>query len=178
MFDTGQLGHKISKIIRAVLSKNIHEATLAKDVSKMRSRIRHQHPQSGQWDIKHMNGGLLDAEFIIQFLTLLNYNRIRANHLLDPIASINQLLAMGILTNYEANTLRKALSLWINILWLYRLSIGEREKGAEISLGLVKRILAVSGSSSMKDLRQKMRETSLNISQLFEDTLVSTSKNS
>ncbi|MDE0800580.1 MAG: bifunctional [glutamine synthetase] adenylyltransferase/[glutamine synthetase]-adenylyl-L-tyrosine phosphorylase [Rhodospirillaceae bacterium] len=178
VFDTGHLGHKISKIIRAVLSKNIHEATLAKDVSKMRSRIRHQHPQSGQWDIKHMNGGLLDAEFIIQFLTLLNYNRICANHLLDPIASINQLLAMGILTNYEANTLRKALSLWINILWLYRLSIGEREKGAEISLGLVKRILAVSGSSSMKDLRQKMRETSLNISQLFEDKVVSTSKNS
>lgn len=178
VFDTGQLGRKIAKIIHVVLSKNVHAASLAKDVSEMRARIRRQHPEPGQWDIKHMSGGLLDAEFIIQFLTLLHYNRISAVDLLDPVASINQLSSEGLLTEYEANTLRNALSLWINILWLYRLSIGEREKGAEISIGLGKRFLVVSGSSSMEDLRQKMRETSQNTSQIFQNTIESAAKNS
>jgi len=178
VFSTGQLGRRVAEVIHEVLSKNTHAATLAKDTSAMRARIGQQHPESGPWDIKHMKGGLLDTEFIIQFLTLRYFTRIGATEPLNPVASLNQFSAEGLLGADDVSTLRDALSLWINILWLYRLSIGEHNKGAEISLGLEKRFLRVSASSSMEDLRQKMREASQNVSRIFENTIESAAKNS
>lgn len=178
VYETGKLGKKITEIINATLSKNLHVSTLAKDVSEMRARIRQQHPESGQWDIKHVSGGLLDTEFIIQFLTLRHYNRVGADELLNSVSSINQLSSEGLLSGDDASTLRDALFLWINILWLYRLSIGEHNKGTEISLGLEKRFLSVSGASSMKNLHEKISKTRKNISQIFKNTIENAARNS
>ncbi|MDB5408877.1 MAG: glnE [Rhodospirillales bacterium] len=43
---------------------------LVVDVAEMRQRIAAQHPNPSSWDIKHRPGGLVDCEFIAQYLML------------------------------------------------------------------------------------------------------------
>ncbi|ARO88557.1 glutamine-synthetase adenylyltransferase [Nitrosospira lacus] len=58
-------------IRKAVLSQRRNLADLASEVLRMRQRMQDAHPNStGLFDIKHDRGGIIDVEFIVQYLVL------------------------------------------------------------------------------------------------------------
>ena len=64
------LRHKIDAIISASLTRNRDPGELVRDVAKMRLRIAQEHKGRSIWDIKHRRGGLVDIEFLAQYLML------------------------------------------------------------------------------------------------------------
>jgi glutamate-ammonia-ligase adenylyltransferase len=66
-----QLGEAFEAIRVRILTRPREAAPLAKEVLAMREKLHAAHPnKSGLFDVKHDRGGMIDVEFIIQFLVL------------------------------------------------------------------------------------------------------------
>jgi len=65
------VGASFEEIRRRILVRPRDAATLAKEVLAMRERMHASHPNtSGLFDVKHDRGGMIDLEFIVQYLVL------------------------------------------------------------------------------------------------------------
>ncbi len=72
-FCTGDnaIGEKFESIRQAVLTQPRDRQTLKKEVIAMRQKMLDAHPnRSGQFDLKHDRGGIIDVEFLVQYLIL------------------------------------------------------------------------------------------------------------
>ena len=61
---------RIVDVIRSVLVSPRDARRLLVDVSDMRRRIADENPRPSPWDLKNRRGGLIDLEFIVQYLIL------------------------------------------------------------------------------------------------------------
>jgi [glutamine synthetase] adenylyltransferase / [glutamine synthetase]-adenylyl-L-tyrosine phosphorylase len=64
------LRRQVDEIIGQVLRSIRDPGRLAIDVDDMRRRIAQENPRPSPWDLKNRPGGLLDLEFIVQYLML------------------------------------------------------------------------------------------------------------
>jgi glutamate-ammonia-ligase adenylyltransferase len=66
-----KVGAAFEEIRRRILVRPRDAAALAKEVLAMRERMHQAHPnRSGLFDVKHDRGGMIDLEFIVQYLVL------------------------------------------------------------------------------------------------------------
>ncbi|HSD59400.1 MAG TPA: bifunctional [glutamate--ammonia ligase]-adenylyl-L-tyrosine phosphorylase/[glutamate--ammonia-ligase] adenylyltransferase [Burkholderiales bacterium] len=66
-----RVGAEFERIRIAVLRKERDLTALAREVVEMRARMHDAHPNpSGLFDLKHDSGGIIDVEFIVQYLVL------------------------------------------------------------------------------------------------------------
>ncbi|WP_445376666.1 bifunctional [glutamine synthetase] adenylyltransferase/[glutamine synthetase]-adenylyl-L-tyrosine phosphorylase [Niveispirillum fermenti] len=66
------LRRKLAEEIRAVLTRPSDREKLRTDVASMRTRIDQQHRTDDIWNVKYVRGGMIDIQFIAQYLTLLH----------------------------------------------------------------------------------------------------------
>ena len=64
------LRRRIADAVAAVLASPRDAERLLLDVADMRRRIADENPRPPSWDLKNRRGGLLDLEFIVQYLLL------------------------------------------------------------------------------------------------------------
>jgi glutamate-ammonia-ligase adenylyltransferase len=64
------LRRRITEVIGGVLGSAREPRRLLLDVADMRRRIAEENPRPSPWDLKNRAGGLLDLEFIVQYLML------------------------------------------------------------------------------------------------------------
>jgi glutamate-ammonia-ligase adenylyltransferase len=70
------VGAAFESVREKVLRRERDPAVLAPEVLGMREKIHAAHPNaSGQFDVKHDRGGMIDIEFIVQFLVLAHARR-------------------------------------------------------------------------------------------------------
>jgi len=70
------IGARFEAIREAVLRQPRDEAKLREEVRAMRRKMHEAHPnRSPQFDLKHDAGGMIDIEFIVQYLVLLHSSR-------------------------------------------------------------------------------------------------------
>jgi len=65
------VGAGFERIREAILQKTREPHTLAREIVAMREKMHVAHPnRSGLFDVKHDRGGMIDIEFVVQFLVL------------------------------------------------------------------------------------------------------------
>ncbi len=82
------------QVRHAVISAARDAASLKAEIVAMREKVRAAHPvPAGRFDLKHSPGGMVDVEFVVQFLVLLH----TARHpgLADNLGNIALLLRAG-----------------------------------------------------------------------------------
>jgi glutamate-ammonia-ligase adenylyltransferase len=65
-----RLVETIDQAVRCILQTPRDRDAVAGEVAAMRERIAEEKPASRSWDIKHVRGGLIDIQFICQFLQI------------------------------------------------------------------------------------------------------------
>ena len=66
-----ELGPRFEAVRRTVLAAPRDASALRSEVQAMREKVRAAHPvKAGLFDVKHSPGGMVDAEFAVQFLVL------------------------------------------------------------------------------------------------------------
>jgi glutamate-ammonia-ligase adenylyltransferase len=71
-----QVGAAFEALRTRILLRPRDAAVLAKEVLAMRQRMHEAHPNpSGSFDVKHDRGGMIDLEFIVQYLVLAHAHR-------------------------------------------------------------------------------------------------------
>jgi len=96
---------------KEVLAQKREKGKLINEISSMRDRIRKEHdaPEEGIFNIKHGKGGIVDIEFLVQYLLLLNakkYNEIVVWS--DNVRQLEALSLTGILDGKSSSLLKKA----------------------------------------------------------------------
>src|SRR5690606_18948113 len=117
---------EIETMLRSLLASPRDPDRLVADIADMRRRMAETYPTDNLWDVKHLRGGMVDIDFIAQYLQL----RHAAEHpsILSPntAGAIRLLAQAGLLDAEIAETLGEAIHLWHNIQGLLRLTVGSR----------------------------------------------------
>ena len=96
---------------RAVLACQREKHKLQQEVVRMRSRMRQEllKPQSGIFDLKQDTGGMVDIEFLVQYLVLLKSHEFPALlQWTDNVRLIQTLITTGAIDEYTAHILKHA----------------------------------------------------------------------
>jgi glutamate-ammonia-ligase adenylyltransferase len=105
------LGSRFEEIRKAVLVKKRDGTTLQKEVGLMRERIREEHLKASkdQFDLKQSRGGMVDIEFLVQYLVLKNAHAFPDLTLwTDNMRLLEGLNAEEIITDCESQRLQDA----------------------------------------------------------------------
>ncbi|MDA1088733.1 MAG: bifunctional [glutamine synthetase] adenylyltransferase/[glutamine synthetase]-adenylyl-L-tyrosine phosphorylase [Proteobacteria bacterium] len=142
------LCQRITETIRAILSAPRDEDDLLRDVAAMRQRLDDENHTECIWALKHLRGGLVDIEFITQYLTL-KYAHAHPKILgLGTRGTLSALMEAKLLDADNGRSLTDALDLWQGLQGLLSLTIdGEitSKREEEISSALKKDLVMVAG---------------------------------
>lgn len=122
---SSEFADQVMATVREVLIRPRDAGRLAVDVADMRRRIAEQHRGPSMWDVKHCRGGLIDIEFIAQYLQLRDAAREPRVLHQNTGAALEALAALNGLDAGAAEDLRGALRLWRNVQGLLKLTVEE-----------------------------------------------------
>src|SRR5690606_2986839 len=103
VFGDERTAKAIDAVIAQALTKTRDPKALVVAVGDMRARMRKDKGEQGPWSIKHRLGGLVDAEFIYQYLALATPDARPPET--TPSAIVASLTAAGALSPADAKTL-------------------------------------------------------------------------
>jgi glutamate-ammonia-ligase adenylyltransferase len=126
------LAEKVVATVRDVLIRPRDPDRLVMEVDDMRRRIAEQHRSPPVWDVKHRRGGLIDIEFIAQFLQLRDGARRPEVLAQNTAAAFAALAEAGSIDKDAAEELLAALKLWRDVQGMIKLTVDEpfAEEGA------------------------------------------------
>jgi len=117
------LATDIETTIRAVLTRERDPDALLAAVADMRARMDEEHHTDSIWEVKHLRGGIVDIEFIAQYLQLRYAHEcpdILAPNTTNALTAIRQ---AGYLDTTVADDLIMALALWQELQARLRLAL-------------------------------------------------------
>jgi glutamate-ammonia-ligase adenylyltransferase len=159
---------RVEGAIRATLVRHRDRAKIADDVRKMRAMIAAEKGTEDIWDLKQVRGGLVDLEFIAQYLQLIH----AAAH--PGILSTNtpevyqRLEAAGLITAADADLLRPAARLLADLTQILRLCYEGPFEPSKAPEGL-KRLLAMVGDApNFASLESQLRRMLKDVAERFE----------
>jgi [glutamine synthetase] adenylyltransferase / [glutamine synthetase]-adenylyl-L-tyrosine phosphorylase len=117
------LAARVEAVIRDVLCAPRDAATTAADVVEMRRAIAQEKGDAARWDLKYAAGGLIDIEFIAQYLQLVHAAAVP--DILDTatVAVLEKAARLGLLAVEDAEVLRPAARLYHDLGHILRLCV-------------------------------------------------------
>jgi len=117
------LAARVEAVIREVLCARRDAQAVAADVIEMRRAIAAEKGDAARWDLKYAAGGLIDLEFIAQYLQLVHAAAVP--DILDTAtaAVLEKAARLGILAAEDAEVLRPATRLYHDLGHILRLAV-------------------------------------------------------
>jgi glutamate-ammonia-ligase adenylyltransferase len=121
---TPGFGQRVEAVIRDILRRPREPELIAGDVVEMRGAIAKEKGDSERWDIKYAAGGLVDIEFIAQYLQLIHAHALP--DILDTSTArvLDKARALHVLPIEDAEVLRPAVQLYQDLTQILRLCLG------------------------------------------------------
>jgi [glutamine synthetase] adenylyltransferase / [glutamine synthetase]-adenylyl-L-tyrosine phosphorylase len=159
---------RIRSEIDAVLCQPRDAETLRASVADMRARMATGHAATSCWQLKHWRGGLVDAEFLVQYLQLRhaygNPEIIEANTAL----ACGRLAEIGALSDDDAAALASAVRLYSDIQGLLRLTVNDAFDPERAPESLKARLAQVGGATDFVALQAKVEAAGAVVRGMFE----------
>ena len=158
---------KIEDTIRVVLTRRRDRSAVANDVLEMREAIAQENGDRDSWDIKHAAGGLIDIEFLAQYLQLVH--AADAPEILDVNTAqvLENAARLGCLSRPDAETLRAAARFYHDLTQIMRLCVSGPFTPETAGEDL-RRVLARSGDApDFSALDARLRETQADVREIF-----------
>ncbi|MDH4981324.1 bifunctional [glutamine synthetase] adenylyltransferase/[glutamine synthetase]-adenylyl-L-tyrosine phosphorylase [Hyphomicrobium sp. D-2] len=142
---------------------------IAGDVREMRERIFKEKGSSDIWELKQVRGGLVDVEFIAQYLQLVYAAEHPEVLNQNTIGAYRKLRDAGLLRAEHADVLIPATRLLHDLTQILRLCLDGRFDPATAPRGL-KKLLAVAGEApTFEELEFRLRENQARVAELFDE---------
>ena len=118
-----ELARAVEAAIRAVLCAERDTTLIAGDVAEMRRAIANEKGDDERWDLKYAAGGLVDLEFIAQYLQLVH--AAAQPEILDTSTArvLDKAARLGVLAAEDAEVLRPAARLYHDLTQILRLCL-------------------------------------------------------
>ena len=152
----GRGGHSLRAVPAA------RPRALAADVLEMRHAIAQEKGDGDRWDLKYAAGGLVDIEFIAQYLQLVH--AAQTPEILDTSTTrvLDKAWRLGLLTTEDAEVLRRAVRLYHDLTQILRLclpgrSIPRRRRRASADCWRAPPTCRISPRSMLRRRRRRPR---------------------
>ena len=164
------LAREIDDAVTQILTTERDPEKLKSDVRDMRRRITEAHRPANQWDVKYIDGGLVDVEFINQYLQL-NHGHDRGRFDTGTSAALGALAEAGAVAEDTAQMLVRSGKLWRTILGMLRFaSDGALDEDAA-SEGLKAALVKATAMKDFPALKRQMAETTVEVRAAFIDLI-------
>ncbi|MEO1198822.1 MAG: bifunctional [glutamine synthetase] adenylyltransferase/[glutamine synthetase]-adenylyl-L-tyrosine phosphorylase [Pseudomonadota bacterium] len=148
----------VSRAIRDVLTLKRDRETVRADVATMRQRIRTQKGATDPWDIKAAEGGIIDLEFIAQFLQL----AYASDHpdILSPTTetALRAIASKDLLPQDLGDGLVNAAELYQSLVQVSRLALNEPFDPARASPELARLMTRTAGAQDLAEVERRLIE--------------------
>jgi glutamate-ammonia-ligase adenylyltransferase len=161
-------GGKVERIIRDVLMRPRDATAAASDVAEMRRAIALEKGEDDVWDLKYAAGGMVDIDFIAQYLQLVH--AAEKPDILDvsTLHVLDNAVRLGVLPPSSAEVLRSATRLYNDLTQILRLCVSEKFKPETSGQDLL-RVLARAGDApDFSSLEARVRETQADVRRVFQ----------
>jgi glutamate-ammonia-ligase adenylyltransferase len=158
---------KIEKVIRGVLTRPREAAGVAIDVADMRRAIALEKGEDDLWDLKHVAGGLVDIDFIAQYLQLAHAADkpdiidVNTLHVLDNAARL------GVLPAASVEILRSAALLYHDLTQILRLCVSDRFDPETAGEDLLQIMARAGDAPDFSSLEARVRETQIEVRRVY-----------
>ena len=155
---------EVAETVRKTLTRKREPAIVARDAGAMRKLIATEKGDRDVWDLKLVAGGLIDIEFIAQYLELAFAHK--RPGILDGSTrkALEKASAVGLITADEAETLVDAHRLYTDATQFMRLSTSGPFDPLKAAAGVKRRIAAASGfpdfdafTAALDEARKRVR---------------------
>ena len=158
---------RIEQIIRQVLTRPRDAVSVASDVADMRRAIALEKGEDDIWDLKYAAGGMVDIDFIAQYLQLVHAAEkpdildVSTLHVLDNAARL------GVLAQSSAEILRSAARLYHDLTQILRLCVSERFKPETSGEDLLRVMARAGDAPDFSSLEARVKETQAEVRRVF-----------
>ncbi len=148
------LAERVERAIRDILSTPRDPDLLLRDVASMRDRMGKEHRILSPWSIKHWRGGLVDIEFIAQYLLLRHSAESPDLMTGNTVTALRSLAQAGHLEAEAAEDLAQAATVFRNLQAVLRLTVSEPFEPDAASDALKLRLAAACGAVDFEALEK------------------------
>jgi glutamate-ammonia-ligase adenylyltransferase len=159
---------RIEKVIRDALTRPREPLGIAADVADMRRAIAQEKGEDDPWELKHAAGGLVDIDFIAQYLQLVHAGEKPDILDVNTIEVIDNAARLGVLPQASAEILRAAGRLYHDLTQVLRLCVSDRFDPKTAGEDLL-RVLARAGDApDFSSLQARIKETQAEVRRVFQ----------
>jgi [glutamine synthetase] adenylyltransferase / [glutamine synthetase]-adenylyl-L-tyrosine phosphorylase len=168
---SAEFAAKIQDVIRTVLCRRRDAATVAGDVVEMRIAIAREKGDANPWDLKYAAGGLVDIEFIAQYLQLVH--AADAPDILDTSTTqaLDKAARLGVLKPEDAAVLRPAVRLFHDLAQILRVCLPTVFDPKTASAGVLNLLARAADLPDFSALEAHLIETQRQVRQCFTRVL-------
>ena len=162
---------RIEGVIRDALTRPRETSGTAMDVADMRRAIAMEKGEDDLWDLKYAVGGLLDIDFIAQYLQLVHAAdkpeilNVSTLHVLDHAAHL------GVLPQSDLDILRSAARLYHDLTQILRLCVSDRFKPDTAGDDLLRVMARAGDAPDFSSLEARVKDTQAEVRRVFKAVL-------
>ncbi len=165
-----ELCGKITGIIKQALGrKDRDQEKILRDCAEMREKLRQEFGRDDIWAVKHVRGGLVDMEFICQYLILIHAGdspEIMVTNTLDQITSLKD---HGYLPEDSAKILYQACDFMQNLQVILRLCFGNSSRPGQESQRLVDSLCERFKADSLAQLTDMVTDRQKSVYKIYQE---------
>ena len=162
------LGINLTQAIAESLCAPRDATVTRSDVLAMRRLMVKEQGQAGPWDIKRVRGGLVDIEFIAQFLQLVHAAKNPGILDTNTHAALSKLATAGLLAAGTAHDLNEACLLYHRITQVLRLCVSGAYDPATSPAGLNQIVAGAAIVPDIKSAESLLAETQWRVAAIFD----------
>ena len=158
---------RVEAAIRDVLTRPREHGIIANDVAEMRQAIAEEKGEDDIWDLKYAAGGMVDIEFIAQYLQLVHAAEKPAILNVNTQQVLENAARLGVLQTEHFDVLRRAVRLFNDLTQILRLCVSEGFKPESAGADLLRLLARVSNEPDFSSLEARVREIQQDVRQVF-----------
>jgi glutamate-ammonia-ligase adenylyltransferase len=159
---------KIEDIIHSVLTRPRDAASTAGDVADMRRAIAQEKGEDDIWDLKLAAGGLVDIDFIAQYLQLAHAAEKPELLSVSTLQVLDNAARLGVLPQSDAEILRHAARLYHDLTQILRLCVTGKFNPTTAGENLLRVMARAGDTPDFSTLEARVRETQGEVRRVFQ----------
>jgi [glutamine synthetase] adenylyltransferase / [glutamine synthetase]-adenylyl-L-tyrosine phosphorylase len=162
---------RVARVIERTLRRRRDLRSIAADVLEMRRTIAHEKGDTDRWNLKYVAGGLIDIEFVAQYLQLVH--AFDVPDILDTSTArvLEKAVRLGVLSAEDAEVLRPAVRLYQDLTQILRLCLTGSFDPAATGPALLALLARAADVPDFATLEAHLTESQARVREVFDRIL-------
>jgi glutamate-ammonia-ligase adenylyltransferase len=160
---------EIEQVIRGVLTRPCNPTAIATDVADMRRAIALEKGEKDPWDLKYAAGGMIDIDFIAQYLQLVHASAKPDILDVSTLQVLDHAERLGVLAHSSTEVLRAAARLYQDLTQILRLCVSEGFRPETAGEDLLQVLARAGDAPDFSSLEARVKETQAEVRRVFRE---------